>query len=242
MARFLRGQPGKPRYGRPDLGPVYFDQASNSGYQVGLATYTWSHTVTVGTVNRALIVGVGIFLSGSVTGITFDGVALTKIRHDASGIYRSELWRLVAPNTGTRTVEVTLNTSLTSIGNAQSYYGVDQTTPIDANDGAVGTNSPASASVTTITNFTRVVGNIATQTASGVVPGAGQAPRTTNAGAAGTDSSDEKGIITPAGSVSFSWTGMGTLDVWTVSLAALRPVSAIAQLYQTLLTLLGMGS
>ena len=213
----------------PRIAGIHFDNASVSPYEAALSTYTFTHRVGTGISNRCLIVGVSIFASGSVTSITYNGVALTFIRSDTNGVYRSELWQLVAPATGSNTVEVTLSASLTSIANAQSYSEVNQTTPIDANNGGNGTGNPASASVTTVTDKDRVVGNLVTQTASGVTSQANQAPRTTNTGALGTASSDDKGIIDTAGSVSLQWNNITVLQSWAVSLAALKPVGEEAE-------------
>lgn len=230
-----------PIFYTPDQAGVVFDNATTSGYEAALSTYSWSHRVGTGITNRALIVGVSIFATGSVTGVTYNGVAMTFVRSDTNGIYRSEIWQLVAPATGSNTVAVTLNASLTSIANAQSYANVDQTTPIDANNGANGTNTPAAGSVTPVTAKTRVVANLAAASASGVTSATGQAPRTNNSGAIGTGASDDKGIIDVAASTTLTWNGLGVTDSWGVSLVALRPVSLVAQLYSGLLLLMGIG-
>lgn len=212
----------------PRVRGIWFDNASVSPYEAALSTYTFTHRVGTGITNRCLVVGVSVFATGTVSTITYNSVSMTFIRSDTNGVYRSELWQLVAPATGSNTVEVTLSASLTSIANAQSYSEVDQTTPIDADNGNNGTGNPASASVTTITDADRVVGNLSTQTASGVTSQANQAPRTTNTGALGTASSDDKGIIDIAGATTLQWNNITALQSWAVSLAALKPVSAPA--------------
>lgn len=212
-----------PSYIAPQTTTITFDFASSSGYEPSLSTYSWNHTV-INKNNRILVVGVGIFAVGSVTSVKFNGVDLTFLRADTGSIYRSELWYLIAPAVGTYQVTVTLNASLTSIANAQSYYSVDQSNPIDAHNGNNGTNSPASASVVSIVDKDMVIGNLVAQTASGIVSAGGQNSRTTNNGALGTDASDDKGIVTPPGSTTLSWTGMGALDAWAVSLVALTPI------------------
>lgn len=209
----------------PVITIVTFDSASSSGYEPALNTYSWSHTVGSNS-NRILVVGVGIFGVGQVSSVKYNGVDLTFLRSDVTGIYRSELWYIVGPPVGTFTVQVTLNTSLTSIANAQSYYNVDQVNPIDAQNGAVGTNTPASASVTPVADKDMVVGNLVAQTASGVTSAGGQNSRTTNNGALGTDDSDDKGIVTPAAPTTLTWNGLGALDAWAVSLVALKQLVA----------------
>lgn len=211
----------------PVITTVTFDAASSSGYEPALSSYTWQHTVA-NQDNRLLVVGIGVFALGTVTGITFNGVPLTKLRADANGIYRSEIWYLKAPPVGTYTIEVTLDGSLTSIGNAASYYGVDQTTPIEAQDTAQGTNTPASASVLTNLDNDLVFGNLVAQTAAGVTSGGGQNSRTSNNGALGTDASDDKGLVSPAGVTTLTWNGLGALDAWVIGLAAISSIQTPA--------------
>lgn len=231
--RIGRTQPFKPRVVRPDLGPVYFDNSSSSPYEAALSTYNWQHTIGTNN-NRYLIVGVGIFATGSVTSITLGAQNLTLIRSDVNGIYRSEIWGLIAPASGAGTITVNLSGSLTSIANASSYWNVHQVSPVDANAGGNGTNTPASASVTTVTANDRVFGNLAAQTASGVSDQIGQALRQVNQGALGTNSAAEKGSILSALSTTLQWNGIGAIDSWAVSLAAIRvfaPVATAARVF-----------
>ena len=145
---------------------VAFDATSNSGYQTA-ASYNWSHTCSGS--NRILIVGVSMLsvVGSSVSSITYNGVALTKIRSDASvsGAVRTELWRLVNPATGANTVAVTLSAALDSISGAQSFTGVNQTSPIEVNAGASATNvgaADATVDLTTINDGEMVVDVVAT--------------------------------------------------------------------------------
>lgn len=218
---------------------VVFDSASTSTYEAALSTYNWTHTIT-GNANRILIVGVSIFATGSVTSIDVSGQAMSVIRTDTNGIYRSELWRLFAPASGTVTITVTLNASLTSIANAQSYYNVHQT-QLDTSNGANGTSSPATASVTTNTNLATVVGNLATKTATGVILDPILNERSNSSGALGTGASADFGDVTPAGSQTIDWTGIAALDSWAISLVSLKPPTAVLSRVKSMLTLMGAG-
>src|SRR5437588_483235 len=102
MARLGRSQSFKPRLGRPDLGPVYFDNFSTSNYEASLSTYNFTHVIGTNA-NRLLIVGVSTFAAGTVTSITYGGVGLTKLRADVNGVYNSELWYLINPTSGSAT-------------------------------------------------------------------------------------------------------------------------------------------
>ena len=228
MPRLGRAQPFPPKFRRPKLPfltTVVFDSAATSGYEASLSSYNFNITISANA-NRTLLVGVGLFATGTVSSMTAGGTATTFVRSDTNGIYRSEIWRLIAPATGVVNVAVTLSASLTSIANACSYYNTDQVA-LDANNGNNGTNTPASASITTNANLCTVFGNLAAQSASGITSASGQFSRTINSGALGTDASDDFGDVSPAGSKTFTWNGLGTLDSWAVSLVALRPPQPI---------------
>ena len=121
---------------------LQYISTSNSGWKNNVSSISFNHTVAAGS-NRILIVGVGMRNGASnppiVSGITFNGVALTKIRADeesASKNLRSELWYLIAPDEGTYSVVITLDAaSVDSIGIAHNWTGADQASPINANAG-----------------------------------------------------------------------------------------------------------
>ena len=235
MARLGRSQQFKPKFVRPDLGTVYFDNASTSAYQAALSTYNWTHVIGTN-LNRCLLVGVSIFLTGTVSSIDVSGQAMTFVRADTNGAYRSELWQLIAPTSGTRTITVTLSASLTSIAGAASWWNVDQTNPLSANAGGNGTNTPASASVTPGSTLNRVFGNLATKTASGVTDQIRQAPHYSSTGALGTGDGSELGTILTAASTTIQWDNIGVVDNWAVSLGALQPPQAVTVVFRRTLS------
>ena len=222
MARLGRVQPFKPRIIRPDLGRVYFDNQSNSPYEAALSTYNWTHVVGTNN-NRALFVGVSIFATGTVTSITLGSQGLVFIRADVNGVYRTELWQLTSPVSGSGTITVNLSVALTSIAGAASYWNVDQRIPYCANNGNNGTNNPASASVTPVDNNVRVFGVLSAATTSGTSDQIGQVPRWDNNGALGTSRGAEKGTILTPASTTIQWNGIGTTDAWAASLVSIRP-------------------
>lgn len=134
---------------------IALDNTSSGRNSTG--NITVSHVVGSGS-NRVLYVKTSAQDSNHanlpVTGITYGGVALTKVRHDeATGNNRTEIWRLIAPAVGTANIVVTFTGS---IGEAAcigiSLTGVDQTTPTDANNGATGNSSGPSVSITSVTD------------------------------------------------------------------------------------------
>lgn len=209
---------------------IQFDAASSSGYKTASASYTWSHTC-LGT-DRYLTVGISMLsvAGSSVTGITYNSVALTKIGHiaSASGAVRSELWGLIAPATGTNTIEVTLSAALDSAGSASSYTGVHQTSPIEGFNTASATNvgaADATIDVTTVADNDWVVDNVATDDTA-ISVGAGQTQRGNTTGTLGSGAMSTEGPKTPAGSVTMSWTDVAALATWSIGAVALRPVAA----------------
>jgi len=126
--------------------------SSSSGTQV--KTLTWSH-INAGDL---LVVGVDTFYIAArysiqaVTGITYNGVALTKIDAQDAGVYcRSELWYLIAPAAGTHDIVVTLaDVTGYIVGGATSWTGADQSSPLGTAAKATGTTTPVTVNVTSV--------------------------------------------------------------------------------------------
>lgn len=144
-------------------------------------TLTISHTVANQS-NRVLLVFVAINGPETVTGITYNSVALTKINPPGTisvgSIEGLEVWRLVAPSTGANNIVITLSgdfsgTRITGVG--VSAYGVDQTNPIAAYASSTATNlpNPYSTSITTTSNNQLLVDLLARSTGS-ASPSGGQ--------------------------------------------------------------------
>ena len=114
---------------------------------------TWSHTVGSGS-NRLLLVGVSLRTDSgqSVSTVTYGLQSFTKVGHAVNGNFRAEIWRLVAPNTGTASITVTLSASTPGIiCGSTSWTGVDQTNPTGPAFTNTGT-SPANQPSVTVTS------------------------------------------------------------------------------------------
>ena len=104
-------------------------------------TVTLVHNTFSGT-NLVLVVGVSINLNSgpgvTVTGVTYNGVALTRagFHNDSINVRRVEMWYLVNPATGNNNVVVTENIAgpgvWGTVVGATTFTGADQTTPIRA--------------------------------------------------------------------------------------------------------------
>lgn len=136
---------------------IAFDAAASAGVLSSSALTIPSVTVSSGN-DRILPVSFGYYdRTVSALSVAYNGVALTKRRRYENGAAAatSELWYLVAPPVGTASLVITLSASVPEIsGAALSLTGVDQTTPIEADNGGsvvTGAHTSHSGSVTTVT-------------------------------------------------------------------------------------------
>lgn len=127
---------------------------TSSGNHSG-SSITFNHTCAGS--NRLLIVAVTTDNTRSVSGITYNGTALTNIdvQTNVGATRRVEMWGLIAPATGTNSIVVTLSGVPGSFASATSasYTGVKQTGLPDAKakSNANGT-STFSQALTTVAN------------------------------------------------------------------------------------------
>ena len=107
------------------------DPATSAFTSTASTTLAWSHTVGLGA-NRLLLVGVSINSGTTVSGITFGAQALTLVgaQNGQATQTRVEIWRLIAPNSGSATVTVTMSAAAVFGGGATSFADVDQGTPL----------------------------------------------------------------------------------------------------------------
>lgn len=211
-------------------GLIDFDAASNSTYKTASASYSWSHVCTGD--SRVLYVGISMLSVGgsSVTGITYNSVAMTfkGAIASVSGAVRTEIWELVAPASGSNSIAVTLSGALDSIGNACSFSQVHQTIPSEALNTASATNvgaADATVDVTTVADMDWVVDNVATNDTA-ITVGAGQTSRNNVTGTLGSGAMSTEGPKTPAGSVTMNWTSVGAAQTWSTVAIGVRNLNA----------------
>lgn len=152
---------------RSAAGIAYVDGATGSTTVASSLTLTAKPAVS-GT-NRMLVVGVGIEHIGAadaaaITGITWNGTAMTKIL--ATEAYRSgtegrvELWYLIAPATGSNDLVVTSGATCDAIGAwAMALSGVAQTAPdaSTSNNTGAGQDTVRSVTLTTAANNSWII-------------------------------------------------------------------------------------
>lgn len=209
---------------------IAFDAASNSGVQTAQSTYTWNHTCTGS--NRFLAVDVSLLSAGAtVTGITYNGVALTAIpnaqRSSVTSFGRVECWGLANPASGTNVISVTLSGSITSVGTAASYTNVHQTSPTEAGNSNQATNAgsatDATVDVTSVADQDWIHAALATDDAAVT---ASQTSRNNVSGGAANSGANEDFGPQAAGTKTMGWTGLGIVSTWVVAGYAIRPVTA----------------
>lgn len=103
------------------------------------ATLTYSATLAAST-NGCLVVTVATNNGADPTGVTWGGVALTKV---AAGVGnpRVTIWYKVAPAAATADIVVTPSAAIDTISSAQLYTGVHQATPVGTQSTGSGTAS-----------------------------------------------------------------------------------------------------
>ncbi|HEX3820228.1 MAG TPA: C25 family cysteine peptidase [Candidatus Sulfotelmatobacter sp.] len=208
---------------------------SGSDELTGGGTLTIAHT-TAGT-NRLMLVGVSMNIkngnTAKVSGVKWNGTALTLLgaQNDSGNQRRVEIWRLLAPATGSANVVVTFTipfftTEGVSAG-VTTFTGVDQTVPMGTFTSADGTNgSNSQLDVPSVINGmildTLAIGG--NQTASVPGPQVQQwnqdTGNTTNTDVVGTGSAR-----TGAPSVPISETFSGATN-WSLGAVSINPTSA----------------
>ena len=135
------------------------ENVSTSPETTAASSVTLAHNIGTVTGNQLLVVLTSARDNTSaadlpITGITYNTVALTKVRSDMQGDpnrVRTEIWYLVAPGTGTNNVVVSFTGTVDrAVVVAVSFYGAAQSSLPDAQNGAVGTATSNTLSVTTV--------------------------------------------------------------------------------------------
>lgn len=140
--------------------PVATSSATTGSAQA--TTLTWSH-VSSG-LNRLLVVQVATEQAQTITGITFNGVALTQRTTITNGTLRQEQWSLTAPAVGTYNIVVTMSAAAYITAGAETYTTVNQASPIGATQTGTGSSLLPSLVLNTTTDNSLVVDGLSTGT------------------------------------------------------------------------------
>ena len=178
--------------------PIAFDAFATSTDAVG-TSLTWAHTCTGS--DLILIVGSGDNDTGSVTGVTYNDVAMTQI---GTGVNPSvtayqRLWYKTGPATGANNCVISSSSSTTLRGRSSSFTGASQTGQPDSTNKAINSGTSISVSTTTVADNCWSVG-VAQNNQDAFTAGEG----TTIRGEAGIAAIDSNGAKSPAGSYSLN--------------------------------------
>ncbi len=195
---------------------VTYDIASSTYNATAGTTLSWSHTVANQS-NRVLVVGVTAEYATNnlcqATSVTYGAQSLTKIGQSvtSSSSYEcASLWYVLAPATGTNTITVTYQSSVTNkTAGAVGLYNVQQTTP-DASNTSSNPSGATTTSLTTTAANTMVVDVFSSGQALGdLAPGSGQTVRWTRDSGATHSGGMSTKAVAASGATSVTWTQSG---------------------------------
>lgn len=215
---------------------IAFDAKSNSGYQSGTSSASWTHTCTGS--DGFLAVNVELLsLNDTVSGITYDGVSLTLIgaQNVAGGTGRVEQWGLVNPATGANSIGVTMSGFLLWVATAVSYTGVDQTTPAEAwngNSGLAPVGGVNSVIVTTVEANDWIIAALSTNAAGTyITSGGGFNSRNKVTGSGGTGADEDTGPIASPGANTMTYSNSLSSSSWAMAGYGIRPAAVAPTLF-----------
>lgn len=190
---------------------------------------TFNHTVSSGS-DRLLVVAVmGRSIGMTVTGITFNGDALTLGKAVDADFNQAEIWYLLNPDVATGSVVVTQNagTFVYVAAYAISFFGVTQTSPEDDDDSNnVNATSISLPALTTVTDACVVVDAVSQNAGGLTMTEETNRTQQVNSTPSGTVASSMILTKSPAGSVTMEWTS-GSAQQCMVGVA-FKPAAAAA--------------
>jgi len=180
--------------------------ASSGGTTSG-TSLTIAHTCTGS--DLILVVVTKSDGANTVTGVTYDGVAMTNVSSfNTTNNYYGKMWILTNPSTGNNDIVITSSDSRGLGGAASSFTGAKQSNQPDANDTATWTATSMPISVTTTANGCwTVMGYCGNRNVSA---GASTTVRIDGASSFQTAIGDSNAAITPAGSNTLTMTQSDT--------------------------------
>lgn len=191
---------------------IAFDAVTNGGISNPVTSKTWSHTCSGS--DRFLIVGTQA--GASITGVTYNGVAMTLI--DTQGL--TKMWYLIAPATGSNSIVATAASSTYIMTGSVSYTGVNQSSPIDATVKGTDSGVAVDETLTTIADNCWTVMTTHHDGYAFFTPDAGTTTRVFTSGL-GLTMVDSNAPKTPAGSTTLS--GTSGSSSWESVMASFAP-------------------
>lgn len=200
----------------PTVTDILVDNLSSkvtNGFQAG-HTETWSHNIGNGA--TLLVVSAALWQdvagSGTLSGVTCDGVAMTKAISGRTAAMQSEIWYIINPNVGIKNIVATVsgNTDACKFGSI-SLYQTHATVPLGVTGANNADTGDISQSVTSTVANSILIDSLSTFGTQAVTLGAGQTQiYKDSVGNIGGVASYK--LTTTVGSYTMSYTMAGTND------------------------------
>lgn len=201
----------------------------NSG-ATSSSTHSYNHTVASGATLLVVVVNNGA--NRTISGVTYNSVAMTKqLDNTNSSYFRSSIWTLANPASGTNAVAITLSGTAICASAASSWTGTATVTPVGVtgsyNDGT-GVVTPTVTVTTTQNNSVLVDGILVNHNSTGITKEAAQTLiytvyNTTD----GWNVGSSYKATTTAGSYSMSWTASIGADAECMNVIEILPAPAV---------------
>lgn len=206
--------------------------AAQPASDTSVSSLDWNITVGAGCTNRLMTVKVYWKDStvSTINSLTVGGNAATLIDSQTSpgGFKTTSIYRYTAPATGVVAIHIGFDVATDFVnGMAESWCGVDQTTPVGTAAKASGSSSPATVNVTSASGEL-VTDAVISEIGSTLTVGADQT-QTYNAADVSAASYNAGASYENGGAtVTMSWT-QSTGDYWGIVGVPLKPVAAVSR-------------
>jgi hypothetical protein len=204
-------------------GAITVDSSSSVVTATNTATTaSWSHTVGTGS-NRILVVGISMVsatTTNTVTSVSYGGSAMSRIgtvNRIATILYRTEIWYMRSPPSGTSTITVNLSNGASITAGATSFAGVNLSDPLGSFVSATGINSSLPTVNATTVAGDMVIDTVNTRGGRTLTVGAGQTVRWNPSSAGGDGWSKGAGSteLATGGTTTMSWR-ISKKSYWTI--------------------------
>lgn len=196
----------------PCYGAIAYDSVS-ARCESGWITNTWSHAIGSGS-NRILVVGVPQEGGGNVTGVTYNGTALSKVIEVANGSNTVELWYILEadlPSAGSYNIVVTASSNIVGYCIGVSLSGVKQEAPEVSTSNTASSSGTITSSITTLTDTAWIVDAISCgETGALTATETGQSLRAEGQCGATMEGGMSTRPTTSNGAYNMSWSGGGS--------------------------------
>lgn len=210
--------------------PPVVEQSSSAA--IDGSSLSWSHTVGTAA-NRLLIVPVSIRdARKTVAAVSYRGTPLRYLgaQNNDDNSARVEQWYLIAPQSGTGTVTVTMSAKVKFAAGAMSFSGVDQVSPFSGFVSVGGTNESTNPAVAASSGASELVAAVVSLEgdAGTLTPAVGQTQRYVRfTGTSGGEALGVASTSTGTAGLVMRWTTAKAAR-WAVGAAVIKPAPSIA--------------